>query len=148
MLRHSRLSCYLQKLPERGDTATFPVCKRIFCASEAPYQQEAHANRDALWSNSYLAQKILHIKMQTTVKLQMYRHQSFLAPMYPATRAQNSVCHWKPKSNYSFLIDQRKAQFLLLLHQFYIGVAPPKLSESHWQKGAQNEAFCLWKVEV
>lgn len=44
-LRHSRSSCHSQRLPETGDTTTFPVCQYIFCVSEAPYQQEAHANR-------------------------------------------------------------------------------------------------------
>lgn len=47
-LRRSRLSRQSQRLPETGDTTTLPVCQHTFCASEAPCQPEAHANRDAL----------------------------------------------------------------------------------------------------
>lgn len=68
-LRQRRLLCHSQRLSETGDTTTFPVCQHTFCLSEAPCQQEAHANRDALWSKTYLTQNILHGKMKNTVKL-------------------------------------------------------------------------------
>ena len=115
-LRHSRTSCHAQRLPEMGDTATFPVYQHTFCVSEEPCQQEGHANTDVLWSNTSLAQKILHSKMKTTVKLQRYRQNRFLSPHVSPTRAQNSMCHWKPKSSYAFRIRQPTSRFLLLLH--------------------------------
>lgn len=102
-----------QQLPEMGGDTTFPVCPQSFCVSETPWQQEAHANRDALWSNTYLALKKIGWQNQNHSRTLNVRQQKFPSPTYSPTKSIKFIVPLETGNQ--LLLPHRSAQVLILL---------------------------------